>query len=231
MSTSIRRGLWLLPLAGVLTSLPWFEFVHVSPGQEHVGRQEALRAISLADQLAVGADAAGFLCLLFGLLALTTCVMSRRGGLVPVGAVVVDVLAVVLLLSVEIGVLMLARPVAADFYISGHGDTGALVLQFSGGSFGPRILSFLLATIVVAAVGAIATGAAIWRSRVLPRWTAVLLPLGFALAMTDFPFIGWIGSALLLGVGGWIALRLNRAEIAPAEDVRAERAGERLAKA
>jgi hypothetical protein len=114
-------------------------------------------------------------------------------------------LAVVLLLSVQVGVLVLARPIAAKFYLSGHDDAGSLVVQLSGGGFSPRILAFLLVTIFVALLGAIATGAAIWRSGLVPKGAGMLIAIGFVLTMTDFPLNGWVGSALLLGVGSWIA--------------------------
>jgi hypothetical protein len=231
MSTATRRGLWLLPVAGVLTGLPWFEFIHVGPGQPHLARDEALRALSIGDQVATYAYAAGFLCLLFGLLALYTSVMSRRPGLMTLGAVVLDVLAVALLLSVQIGVLVLARPIAADFYLSGHDDAGSLVLQLSGGGFSPRILTFLLVTIFVALLGAIATGAALWRSDASPKWVAVSLAAGFVLTMTDFPLVGWVGSALLLGVGSWIAWALPRSAAAATKDASSEHAGDRFAEA
>jgi hypothetical protein len=225
MSTASRRGLWLLPVAGVLTGLPWFEFIHVGPGQQLVARDEALRALSIGDQIATYAYAAGFLCLLFGLLALYASVMSRPPGLVTLGAVVLDVLAVALLLSVQIGVLVLARPIAAEFYLSSHDDAGSLVVQLSGGGFGPRILTFLLVTIFVALLGAIATGAALWRSGAIPKWAAVLFAIGFVLTMTAFPFIGWVGSALLIGVGSWIAWTAPRSAAATTKDAPAEQAG------
>jgi hypothetical protein len=231
MSASARRGLWLLPLAGVLTGVPWFEFIHVRPGQPHVARDEALRALSLGDQVATYAYGAGFLCLLFGLLALHASVMSRRPGLVTLGAVVLDVLAVALLLSVQIGVLALARPIAAELYLSGHEDTAPLVLQLSGGAFGARVMGFLLATIFIALLGAIATGTAIWRSGAVRKWAAVLFAIGFVLTMTDFPLIGWVGSALLVSVGGWIAWAVTRSAVATTKDAPPAPAGDRLAEA
>jgi hypothetical protein len=231
MSTASRRGLWLLPVAGVLTGLPWFQFIHVGPGQQHIARDEALRALSIGDQIATYAYAAGFLCLLFGLLALYASVMSRPPALVTLGAVVLDVLAVALLLSVQIGVLALARPIAAEFYLSGHDDAGSLLAQLSGGSFSPRILTFLLVTILVALLGAIATGAAVWRSGIVPKWAGVLIAIGFVLTMTDFPLIGWFGSALLLGVGSWIAWTVNRSAVAATKAAHSESAGDRLAEA
>jgi hypothetical protein len=185
----------------------------------------------MGDQVATYAYAAGFLCLLFGLLALYTSVMSRRPGLVTLGAVVLDVLALALLLSVQIGVLVLARPIAADFYLSGHDDAGSLVVQLSGGGFSPRILTFLLVTISVALLGAIATGAAIWRSGLVPKWAGVLIAIGFVLTMTDFPLIGWVGSALLLGVGSWIAWGVTRSTAASTNDAPSEPAADRLAEA
>jgi hypothetical protein len=221
MSTSARRGLWLLPLAGVLTGVPWFEFIHVGPGQPHVARDEALRALSLGDQVAVYAYAAGFLCLLFGLLALHASVMSRRPGVVTLAAVVLD----------EVGVLALARPIAAELYLSGHEDTAPLVLQLSGGTFGARVMGFLLGTIFIALLGAIATGAAIWRSGAVPKWAAVLFAIGFVLTMTDTPLIGWFGSALLFGVGSWIAWAVTRSAVATTKDAPSAPAGDRLAEA
>ena len=211
MSASIRRGLWLLPVAGAFTALPWFEFIHVPAGQEHLARDEAQRAVSLGDQFATWAYIAGFLCLLFGLLALHAWMTSRRPDVIALPAVVLSVVAVTFLLSIQIGVVALARPVAAQAYLAGHEDVGQVVLQLSGGAFASRILSFLLATILVAALAAGATAATMWRSGSVPKTASLLLPVGFLLTMTDFPVITWIGSALLLIVGSWIAWLANRA--------------------
>lgn len=231
MSTSVRRGLWLIPLAGLLTGLPWFEFIHVAPGQAHIAREEALRALSLADQIAIYTDAAGFLSLLFGLLALHALAMNRDGGMVALAAVVLDVLAVILVLSVQIGVLAVARPVAAEFYLSGHEDAGSVVLQLSGGSFGPKVLALLLTAILIALLGGLANGVATWRSGVIAGWAAATLAIGFVLTMTDFPLVGWIGSALLLAVGSAIAWGANRKEVLSTNEPRSNPASDRLANA
>ena len=217
MSASTRRGLWLLPLAGALTALPWFEFIHVPSGQQHVARDEALRAVSLGDQLATWAYIAGFLCLLFGLLALHARVTFRRPDVVALAAVVLSVVAVTFLLSIQIGVVALARPTAAQVYLAGHEDVEQVVLQLSGGTFGSRIMAFLLATVLVAALGAVAAAAAMWRSGSVPKAASLLLPAGFLLTMTDFPVIAWAGSALLLVAGSWIAWAANRAPASMAD--------------
>lgn len=222
MSTAVRRAFWLLPAAGILTLLPWFHFIHVEAGQQHVAGDEAMRAASLGDQVATYAYVAGFLCLLFGLLALNAYVASRRQGVVSVVAIALDLLAVAFMVSIQVGIVALARPMAAEFYLSGHQDSGPLVLQLSGGSFGSRIIAFLGVTIVVALAGAIATGVAIWRSGVLPRWAAVLIAAGFVLTMTDAPLIGWVGSGLLLGAGSWIAWVATRAATATVTHARVE---------
>lgn len=229
MSTASRRGLWLLPIAGVLTGLPWFAFFDLKPGGEGSDPHgDAVRALSLTDQFAGYAYVAGFLCLLVGLIALTIYVASRRPSSWTVPALVLDVVAVALIMPVE-GVLGLADPIVASYYLSGHEDVGALFTQLSGGSFAPLINTWVIVAILTSLAGAIATGVACWRIGA-DRWSGVLVSAGFVLTVAITPLVSWVGAAFLIGGGSWIAWHAGRPEGAPATAARTETGMDRAAR-
>lgn len=214
MSTASRRGLWLLPVAGVLTAVPWLAFFHLKPGGEGSDPHgEAVSALSLSNQVAGYAYLAGFLCLLVGVIALLVYVALRRQSGWNAPALVLDVIAVALVLPVE-GVLGLADPIVASYYLAGHEDVAPVLIQLSGGSFAPLINGWLAVAIIIALAGGVATGFAIWRSGA-GRWSAVLVAAGFVLTVAITPLVSWVGAALLMGGGARLAWTANRIEVAP----------------
>lgn len=72
-----------------------------------------------------------------------------------------------------------------------------------GGATALTLIALVFATMI-------ALGVAIWRSGRLPKWVAVALPIAYfgCIAITPVPTL--FGGFLMLVVGGWIALQLNR---------------------
>ena len=84
--------------------------------------------------------------------------------------------------------------------------------------FHPAAATTFLLGLLLLAVGALTATAAIWRSGVLPRFSAVLFGLGFALFIPQF-FVGETGRiahGVLMAAGcGWLALSLWRTGASP----------------
>jgi hypothetical protein len=199
-----RLGIWALPVAGILILLPWFVFF----GGPTASSDPDGYARQLTSGPFVGAGyvyLVGLVCLLFGLLALFTSLPPAPGSLPTVG-MVLSLSAVALVLPV-FGVEVLAGPVLGDVYQAGHKDVSAAMVALAGGSFSGRIITYFVVVILVAALGAIATGTSLWRSRALPRWTIVALQVGFILTVASTPVVTHVGAILLIITGVWIARR------------------------
>jgi hypothetical protein len=197
-----RLGLWALPVAGILTFFPWFVFLSApSPSSDLDGYA---RQVTSGPYVAGGyVYLVGTLCLLFGLLALYT-ELPRVPGSLPTVGVVLSVTSVGLLLS-AFGVLVIAGPVLADLYQAGNKGVGAAMVALAGGSLAGRIIAYFVVVILLAGLGAIATGTSQWRSRALPRWTIVALQVGFILTVMSTPGVTHVGTILLIVTGVWIA--------------------------
>lgn len=210
MTTAARQRLWLFPLAAILTGLPWLVIFFGGP---RGGRQQALYFVSSATQGATYVYFAGLICLLLAIITLVAMAEAKRPSAWAVAALVLGVAAVAMISAVVGGVLGLAASTVASYYLSGHQDVGPLLIQLSGGTFAPNINAWGFAAIDIAMIGAVAIGVSTWRAGIA-RWSGVLLAAGFGLTLTIQPGVSWVGSALLLGAGGWIAWRTNSSKVA-----------------
>jgi hypothetical protein len=201
----VRFGIWALPAAGILILLPWFVFLsapNASSDPDGYARQ-----LTSGPSVAAGyVYLVGLLCLLFGLLALYASLPPAPGSLPTVGMVLS--LSSVALLLPGFGVLVIAGPVLGDVYLAGHKDVSLAMVALAGGSFTGRIIAYFVVVMLVAALGAIATGTNLWRTRALPRWMIVALELGFILTIVSAPIVTHVGAILLIITGVWIARRL-----------------------
>ncbi len=209
MTDLIRRGIYALPAAGVLTLVPW---VFIFGGTSIKTDPEGFANSATSTGSAVGGYIylAGLICLLFGLLALYGHLARTRAASWAAGGMIVSVVGIAVALPV-FGVLGLARPVVADVYLAGHKDVTTAMELLSGGSFSSRINSYFAVFVVVCLIGAIAYAVAVWKSGSLPKWAGVIAAAGFVLTMTLSPFVAWVG-ALGLVVGGiWLARSVSQA--------------------
>lgn len=202
--TLIRRGLYTLPLSGVLTALPWLFILSRSTDLKRDPEAYARRLISASHVLGGYLYSAGLISLLFGVLALYGVLAgSRRGGLAAVG-MIFSVVAVAMLLSV-VGILLLAQAVLADVYLAGHKDVVEALTQLSGGTLSNRITTYIGVLLAVALVGAIVNGIAVWQSGRLPKWAGIVTAVGFVLSLTVTPVVAWLGALCLIVGGLWLA--------------------------
>jgi hypothetical protein len=209
MTDLVRRGIYTLPAAGVLTLVPWI-FIFGGPSIKTDPEGFAQSATSTGSAVGGYIYLAGLICLLFGLLALYGHLARTRAASWAAGGMIVSVVGIALALPV-FGVLGLARPVLGDVYLAGHKDVTAAMVLLSGGTFSNRINSYFGVFVLVSLIGAIAYGVAVWRSGSLPKWAGVIVAAGFVLSMTLSPFVAWAG-ALCLVIGGiWLARSVSRA--------------------
>jgi hypothetical protein len=212
MTDLVRRGIYALPLAGILTALPWiFLLGGPSPKTDPEGYS---RAVTAPGRSIVGyVYLAGLICLLFGLLALYGYLARTRAANWAARGMLVSVVGIALALPI-FGILALADTVLADVYLAGHKDASAALVLLSGGNFSPRITSYFGVFVFISLLGAIGYAIAVWRSGSLPRVAGIIVAAGFVLTMTLSPFTAWVG-ALCLVVGGiWLAMRISQAPVA-----------------
>lgn len=203
MRTTDPRRLWLFPLAAILTAVPWVFLL--GPGR---GQHEQAVSLASASYRAPGyVYFAGLICLLLAVVTLVATAEAKRPSAWALAALVFDISAVTMITAV-FGILTLADPVVASYYLSGHEDVGALLRQLSGGSFAASINAWFAGAMGIGVIGAVATAVSSWRAGI-GRWSAVLVAAGLVLALLIQPLVSWVGSALLLGAGGWIAWHAN----------------------
>jgi hypothetical protein len=78
----------------------------------------------------------------------------------------------------------------------------------------PLAITIFGVGLILIAVAAIVAGVAVWRSGALPRWSAVVFAVGFALYLPQFfgPAAVRVGHGVLVAIGSlWLAAALWRA--------------------
>ena len=211
MTDLVRRGIYALPAAGILTALPWVFILGSASGQ--TGTAEYARGLTSTVHEVVGdLYTAGFVCLLFGLFALYGQIAGSRGSSWAAGGLIASVVATAMVMQV-LSIFGLASAVLGDVYLAGHKDVSAAMVLFSGGTLSRRIDNYIGLLVFLSLLGAIANAVAVWRSRVLPRWAGILVGVGVVLSLTLTPGTAWVG-ALCLFIGG--AGLARRAGAAPA---------------
>jgi hypothetical protein len=200
-------AVWALPAGALLIALHWL--FPVGPRTpEGIARQ-----FTSPFPLFVGEYLlflGGFVVLLVGVMALADYLAgpnarrwSRTAGILSVTAIAVFL--------PGIGIPTIAFPGLGDLFLSGHPEVGIAIDAFSRGHFGPSVPVELLVMLAISIAGAVAMGTAAWRSRAIPRWSSIVYPIGFVLNMTDTPGIAWVGLALLVVSGTFIARQASRA--------------------
>ena len=102
-----------------------------------------------------------------------------------------------------IGTLVVAAPVLADAYLGGdHGVTSGLVLM-SGESW--RVMKSIEIAADLSLIGSVAFAVAVWKSGALPKVAGILLVPGIFASMSLSPVVAWVGAALLIISGVWLA--------------------------
>ena len=103
-----------------------------------------------------------------------------------------------------VGIGAFAFPASGQVYLQGKRDAIDVIQAILNG---PAILA-AISGVLLLALGALAFAVAIWRSGILPKWTAILYAFGFVLfiATPQLPQFMRILDGLLIAIGGgWLA--------------------------
>ncbi len=199
---SLRWGGWAMAVAGLLTGAI-FGYWMMGPDAAEDLPGAAAAAVNPFTIASGAIYLVALIVLLLGLVGLHAWLSRGPVGRWATIGLVSSVAAVGLLLAV-FGAGVLAAPVVADVYFAGHSEALDALLPLSGGHFSPRILAYFGLAVVLAMVGAIADGVAIWRSGTLPRWAAIPFGLGLLLVALSSPVVTTIGGLLLIVAGVWL---------------------------
>ncbi|MET4590187.1 hypothetical protein [Arthrobacter sp. 754] len=215
----IQAGLWALALSWLVTAWATLE-----PQPDQAKDPEAWARFVSTDSYQFShlyGGTAGTVLTLLGVFALGCCLAnSRAGGLALAGMVTAAAGTALLLVPAVISTF--ASPAIGKAYLAGNQDV--MQLEFPGSMNGAFLLGLLLAF-----VGNVLLGIAVWRSRILPRWAGALWAAGTVLffvlgvvlgqATTGASLPTQSAGALLMAVaGGWIAWSASR-ERAAAPDL------------
>lgn len=207
----IRAGLWTLPVYGLITA-----WATLDPQPDQEKDPEAWARFVSSDPYQsshlLGATG-GTILAIFGAFALGCCLANSRVGRLALAAMVTTVAGTALLLVPAV-ISTFATPAIGKAYLSGNREV--MELAFPDALAG----SFLLG-LVLAFVGNVLLGVAVWSSRTLPRWAGVVwiagavlfyllgVVLGQATTGSSLPTQA-AGALLTAAAGAWIAWRVTR---------------------
>lgn len=202
----IRAGLVALPLYGLLTA--WSSLTpQPDAATDPEGWARFVSAPSYLVSHLVG-SLGGTILAIFAIFALGSYLATTRAGRLALPAMVVTVLGHALLL-VPATISTFATPALGQAYLSGSSEV--MQVEFSG-----TMTFMFLVGLLLAFVGSLLLGVAMWRSRAVPRgaavvWilgTIVFYPLGVVLgiATVNASLPTQVVGALLIAVSGaWVA--------------------------
>jgi hypothetical protein len=210
----IRIGLLALPISGLLTI--WSTLIpQPNPTTEFQAWSRFVTTTEYLISHLLGTDL-GIILLIFGVIALGAYLAKEggRSGRLGLLAMVITIAANTLGLMSAGGWSTFAAPAIGRAYLSGIEDAMLIDVGLD------YIVIFML-VIVLAFIGNLLLGIAIWRSRTLPKWAgaiwiawAVLFYVagvlsGFLFTSSSLPTQP-IGSLLMAISGGWIVWRVFR---------------------
>lgn len=205
----IRAGLLGLPLYGLLTLWSARE-----PQPDPDSQYDAwARFVTTPEYVLthVLGSGLGLILAIFGTFALGAYLAGGRAGSLALTAMTTTVLGTSLFLFAG-GVSAFASPQEGQAHLAGVEGYDELPDSYASDAFALVGLT----SVVLSFVGNVLLGAAVWRSRTLPRWAgalwiaaAVLMyPLGIVVAAVSTgstPPTVLVGAALVAVAGGWIA--------------------------
>jgi hypothetical protein len=206
ISRWIRAGLWVLAAAWLVTA-----FSTLEPQPDQTKDPEAWARFVSSDSYQfrhLFGSTAGTILAIFGLFALGCCLAGSRTVRLALTAMVTAVAGTALLLVPAV-ISTFATPAIGKAYLAGNRDV--MQLEFPGSMTGAFLLGLLLAF-----VGNVLLGLAVWRSGVLPRWAGALWVAGAVLFFLLGVVLGQAttgsslptqtaGALLMAGAGAWIA--------------------------
>ena len=206
MTTTLTRwGLWAVPVAGVLTVVGWLPlFIFANP---NVKTDPAGAARLISSPVLLGTQylyMLGFLCLLFGVVAIYASLAETPGRIWAAAGMIAGVTVTALLIGVW-SILAIAAPMVADIYLAGQTGAGVVLGSMSGGSLGSRVTPFYVAILATGIVASVGFGVALWRSGWVAKWVVIVFGLAFALSAVASP-PSLIGGVLLV-ISGFVIAR------------------------
>jgi hypothetical protein len=172
-------------------------------------------------QLFSATQALGLLSLVFGLFVLYAYLAAGRSPRWATAALTLGVACIVPAMMM-LGALAFAEARVARLYqhgidaCSASGPPPGHLCNWAWATL-PTVLgdpleggATFLALLALVFAAMITLGAAIWRSRRLPKWVAVAFPVAYFGCLAIAPFWTLIGGFLMIVAGGRIALQLNR---------------------
>ncbi|MCP8998819.1 hypothetical protein NFC73_03565 [Pseudarthrobacter sp. RMG13] len=202
----IRAGLWALPVSWLVTA--WST---LDPQPDQAKDPEAWARFVSSDAYQFShlfGSTAGTILALFGLFAVGCSMANSRTGSLAMASMVTAVAGTALLLVPAV-ISTFATPAIGKAYLGGNQDV--MQLEFPASMTGAFMLGLLLAF-----VGTVLLGIAVWRSHVLPRWAGALWAAGAVVFYVLGVVLGQVtagsslpsqaaGAVLMAGAGGWIA--------------------------
>ena len=202
----IRAGLWALPVSWLVTAWSTLE---PQPDQERDPDAWARFVSSGPYEFShLFGSTLGTILAIFGVFALGCCLANSRVGPLALAAMVTAAAGTALLLVPAV-ISTFAAPAIGKAYLGGNQEV--MLLEFPGSMTAAFLIGLLLALI-----GNILLGVAVWRSHVLPRWAGALwaagavvfyllgVVLGQATTGSSLPTQA-AGAVLMAIAGGWIA--------------------------
>ncbi len=206
-ATRVRLGLLAFPVCGLLFVVVLLvRGPLIAPEVDPAGFAQATSSTSfVVGNLGLMAS---WILMLFGFLALYAYLANSSVDRLAFAGMVFSVVGVALFLSF-IGVLAFMAPTAGALYE--RGQQSAIEVFIIGFSTSSLALSIYALGALLYVIGSILFGLAVWRSGVLPRWSAIPYVAQAPLLPLDPLFGATLLGALLLFVGGgWIALSVLR---------------------
>jgi hypothetical protein len=192
-----------LPLSGVLTL--WTTFIHQpDPKADFEAYARYVSTTSyLVDHLF--GSILGVMLAIFGAVALSIYLSSRRSALV---GMVTSVAGHILILTI-LGMSTFATPAVGRAYLEGQRN----IVEVNQDILGAPVIGTALLGGLLYSTGTILFGVAMWRSATLPRWAGVhYAPTGLLISILGL-VIGQaqtVGSLLIIIGGRWIAWSVVR---------------------
>jgi hypothetical protein len=207
----IRAGLWALAVSGLITAWSTLE-----PQPDQVRDPDAWARFVSADSYLIGhlfGSTAGTVLAIFGVFALGCFLANSRVGRLALGAMVMAAAGSALLLVPAV-ISTFTLPAVGKAYLDGNRDV--MALEFPAAMQGSFLLGLLLAF-----VGNVLLGVAVWGSHTLPRWAGAAWLAGVVLFYVLGVVLGQVttgsslptqtvGALVMAAAAGWIAWSATR---------------------
>ena len=199
----IHMGLWLIPVAGILGFLI-FSYWMTTPDGADDPQGFADWAAGSAGMGSGIIYILAVIALLLGMMALSVWLAGGAKRDLALVGLVCTVVSIGFLLA-ALGTMIFGAAVVADEFNAGNVGIEPALEDLSGGNLATPVLVAYAIAVVAALVAGIVLGIAIWQSATLPRWSGVLIGLGFVLFATTAPVSTHVGGILLAAGSIWIA--------------------------